>query len=86
MGSKGTFDTPCKLNFRVGPGEEDGDKGTRRRTREAAGMAKGETSRIAGVSPRANIAAALGRKTGEERNATKVEKGFDETTRTMYPA
>jgi len=30
MGSKGTFDIPCKLNFRVGPNEEDGDKKPRR--------------------------------------------------------
>lgn len=29
--SKGTFDIPCKLNFRVGPDEKDGDKRPRRR-------------------------------------------------------
>lgn len=44
-GLKGTFDTPCKLNFRVGPGGEDGDKGTGRRTREAA-RGKREAKRL----------------------------------------
>lgn len=45
-GLKGTFDMPCKLNFRVGPDEEDGDK----RWEEREGRREeSKTSRIPGV-------------------------------------
>lgn len=52
MDSKGTFDIPCKLNFRVGPAEEDGDKRPRKGEKKEGKEGEegeGKTSRIPGV-------------------------------------